>query len=1004
MQVDSRTMSRSLDVTSPAPPGRSRLRRIERFFIVAFRSAKVCFWRSFAERKTTLIFGSILRPILCVIALVLAAQFACADETRRQSIELFEKQIRPVLINECLRCHGEKKQQGHLRLDSQAGWMTGGDSGPAIVAGDDASLLLQVIRYEHSDFQMPPRGQLPRETVAAFERWVELGAIDPRSDSPSEPAMETQMSPSVDAGKSFWSFQKIVDPPLPSLQESDWPSNTIDQFILATLEQKSLKHSIDADPATLLRRVYYDLIGLPPTPQQIESFLSDPSPLAYEKLVSTLLNSEQFGQRWGRHWLDVVRYAESSGGGRTLLFPDAWRYRDYVIESFNNDLPYDQFVVQQIAGDLLPTDDWQQRRRNLIATAFLLLGPTNYELQDKDVLEMDVVDEQLDTMGKAMLGMTLGCARCHDHKFDPIPATDYYAMAGILKSSRSLKHANVSEWSKVSLPPSPEELARSEAAKEKLTTVNAELESARREWLEAGGVPDPKTGEKSIAPESIVAEVIIDDPQAERIGSWTESMSVGIFVGKNYLFEAGIGGAENQVVYRPKFKEKGRFEVRASYTASANRTTKAPFHIHHAGGTETVIVDQRAKPPIDGKFISLGHFDFDPEVNPRVVVSCEDTDDGCVIADAVIFLASNVTAQPSPQPDIERLAQLKQQVVRLEKRVSKITQSIPQPVLAMAIVDQEQPADIHLAIRGATHQKGDLTHRGALQVASWESFPAITEGQSGRKELADWIVDPRNPLTARVMVNRVWYWLFGRGIVPTVDNFGAMGELPSDPRLLDHLASSFVRENWSVKRLIQRIVTSRTYRQSSAINPDSMAIDSDNRYLSRMNRKRLRAEDIRDSLLFVGGELDVRHGGSNIKPGTSREYGYSFDSVRRSVYVPVFRNTLPEIFEVFDFADPNIQHGKRSSSTVSSQALLMMNHPFVIDQATKAAEKSLSLEDLDVVGRIDLAYRQIVGRPPSKVETEIALDLIAASDNNDLRQLALLYQVLFQCVDFRYLN
>ncbi len=854
--------------------------------------------------------GWALYALACMITFASFAQATFADENRSEAIELFEKSIRPVLVEECQRCHGKQKQRASLRLDSRDGWTTGGDTGPAVIPGDSDSLLLQAIRYTDVDLEMPPDGKLSEQVIADFERWVELGAIDPRVVSPADTPSESAMAPSIEDGRSFWSFQPIGEPALPNVKDISWPSGDIDRFVLANLEDRGLEPSRPAAPATLLRRIYYDLIGLPPDPQEIEQFLADPSRQAYSNLVDRLLESEQFGQRWGRHWLDVVRYAESSGGGRTLLFPDAWRYRDYVIDSFNSDLPYDQFIRQQIAGDLLPAEDWQQRRRNLVATAFLLLGPTNYELQDKDVLEMDVIDEQLDTMGKALLGMTIGCARCHDHKFDPIPATDYYAMAGILKSSLSLKHSNVSEWNKVDLPLSPEEVSTASAIALELQQRKAELESAKQQWSLAGGVPATKPGQKSIDPSSIGADYVIDDDQAERIGSWTESTSVATFVGPNYLFDAGGPKSVSQVIYRPAFTESGRYEVRVSYTASSNRTSQAPFHVFHAGGRETVLIDQRKPPPIGGKFFSLGTFDFDPQADPRVAVSCEDTDDGCVIADAVMFTAVSNDPQQIADDD-QLLASLSERVDRLSKAIEELEQSLPKPPPAMAMTDRDTTGDIHVAIRGAAHQKGDLVRRGALRVASWHSFPTLADGDSGRKELADWIIDPNNPLAARVIVNRVWYWLIGRGIVPSVDNFGATGEPPSDLALLDHLASSFIAEGWSIKQLIRRIVLSETYRQISEPNETMAAIDPHNRFLWRMNRKRLRAEDIRDSLLSVSRPIG-RHAwvDRTLDPGTESEYGYEFSERPTQCLRASISEHSAEIFEVFDFADPNIQARK----------------------------------------------------------------------------------------------
>ena len=793
-------------------------------------------------------------------------------------------------------------------------------------------------------------------------------------------------------------------PAVPPVINKKWPSSDIDRFVLARLEAAGLTPVRDAPRRTLVRRLYYDLIGLPPTPQQIDEFLHDRSPTAYADLIDRLLDSHHFGERWGRHWLDVVRFAQSSGGGRTLLLPDAWRYRDYVIDSFNDDVPYDRFVREQIAGDLLECDDWQQRRRNLIATAFLLLGPTNYEMQDKDILEMDVVDEQLDTMGKAFLGMTIGCARCHDHKFDPIPTRDYYAMAGILKSTQSLVHSNVSSWNTAHLPLPPSEEETFTSYDKKLAIVKRDLADATRRWIEAGGKPDKKPDSKSIDPQTLRG-IVIDNPSAEVTGKWIESTSNPGFVGEHYIHDATENKGQKSVVYRPQLEASGPYEVRLSYSAGSNRSTRVPVHVYHSGGEQVIRVDQKRKPGIDDAFVSLGVFEFDPTGDPRVVVSNEGTEDGVVIADAVIFLmpthsSSSTAACPSQRE------KLKQEVDSLTRKVKSLEKSAPTRPLAMSTIDAENTGDIPLAIRGVTHQRGPLIQRGVMRVAAQDPFPVIPTGQSGRIELADWIASEHNPLTARVIVNRVWYWLTGRGIVTSVDNFGSMGESPTNPQLLDHLASSFVEQGWSPKKLIRDIVLSRVYQLSSESDASSARIDPENRLFWRMNRKRLRAEDIRDSLQSFAGTLDFEYGGPNIKDGTTSEYGYEFDSTRRSVYVPVFRNRLPEIFEVFDFADPNIQRGNRTSSTVASQALLMMNHPLVIRQARLASSNLLENSVSDTRARIHQAYLQVLGRPASDQELAVAVDLIASAgdDGADPTGWAMLYQVLFQCIDFRFLD
>jgi Protein of unknown function (DUF1553) len=399
-------------------------------------------------------------------------------------------------------------------------------------------------------------------------------------------------------------------------------------------------------------------------------------------------------------------------------------------------------------------------------------------------------------------------------------------------------------------------------------------------------------------------------------------------------------------------------------------------------------------------------FSFDSS-DARVEISNEDTIDGVVIADAVMFVSME-HATPAPVQSIEsaeKLAELKANVDQLQKALVTLQKSAPRRPTAMAAVDHSKVGDIHLAIRGVVSLPGPLIPRGVLQVAAGDSMPVIPTGQSGRRELAAWITDTRNPLPARVFANRIWYWLMGRGIVASVDNFGSMGDRPTHPELLDHLATSLTTNGWSTKSLIREIVLSNTYRMSSIANRQSAELDPDNRLFTRMNRKRFRAEDIRDSLLAVAGMLDARQRGPNIKPGTTIEYDYKFDSARRSVYEPVFRNTLPEIFEVFDFADPNSQRGQRSTSTVASQALMLMNHPWVNEQAHAAAKLLLSSDLPHDNARIEAAFVQVLGRNPSSAELAVAVDLITSiHDNESVDSWAMLYQVLFQSLDFRYLN
>jgi hypothetical protein len=742
--------------------------------------------------------------------------------------EFFEKKIRPVLAEHCFRCHSAAtKQRGGLVLDSRDGLRNGGDKGPVVVPGKPKdSLLLQAVRYSE-ELRMPPKGKLPDAVVADLEKWIALGAPDPRT---ATVAGTSPKSLGVREGRKFWAFQPPRRHRVPKVQDTNWPRSDIDSFLLAGLEAKGLRPAADADRAVLLRRAYFDLIGLPPSPEQDDAFVHDRSPDAFARVVDGLLASPHFGERWGRHWLDVARFAESSGGGRSLLFPDAWRYRDYVLEAFNSDTPYDRFITEQMAGDLLPAATPEQRRRQLIATAFLVLGPTNYEEQKKDVLEMDVVDEQLDTMGRAFLGLTLGCARCHDHKFDPIPTRDYYALAGILHSTQTLIHENVSQWVEQPLPVSAEQ-------------------------------------EKAITKQEVVVA----------------------------------------------------------------------------------------------------------ELKKRIQQAKEAKKDKTVMS-------------------------------ALEKELRKQIANGPRRPVAMAVREADHIEDCAICIRGNIANRGAKVPRGFLQVASAGSSPVLPARESGRRELAAWLASPDNPLTARVMVNRIWHHLFGAGLVRTVDNFGTAGERPSHPELLDYLALRFVQDGWSVKKMIRLLVLSRAYQMSSVGRAGASAVDPENRLLSHMNRRRLDAECLHDAMLCVSGRLDRAVGGPTIKKGTTSEITYRFDDTRRGVYTPIFRNKLLELFEAFDFGDPNLVNGQRNVSTVATQALYLMNSPFVMEQAQHAAKALLAMPSLDEAGRVDRAYRLALGRLPTPRERDIALRFVASSSGEPLTTWERFYQALFACIDFRYVN
>ncbi len=763
-------------------------------------------------------------------------------------LEFFEAKIRPVLVEKCYSCHSSEAEilKGGLHLDSREGLLTGGDSGAAAIPQNPAeSLLIQSLKYE--SFEMPPSGKLPDAVIADFERWVEMGMPDPRV---SGKPISVQRAPNVEAGRQFWSFQPVRMQEPPAVQDETWPLGEIDHFLLAKLEEHSLSPAADAERAVWLRRITFDLIGLPPTLEEIDAFVTDPSAQAYETVIDRLFASPHFGERWGRRWLDIARFAESSGGGRSMVFKDAWRYRDYVIDAVNRDKPVDEFIIEQIAGDLLPHATPAEEHDHLVATAYLMLGAHNYEEQDKKVLEMDVVDEQLETIGRGLLGMTISCARCHDHKFDPIPTADYYAMAGILRSTQVLVHENVSKWTTRTLP-------------------------------------------MSEADKSAVQE------------------------------------------YKAIIKEKEQIVAKANKRESG--------------------------------------------------------------AD-------------------------KKEILALKKELAELKKSGPPGPTAMAVKESDRIEDCRLCIRGSIRNRGPAVPRGFMQVATVGTPPKISDKQSGRLELAHWITSSQNPLTARVYVNRVWNYLMGAGLVRTVDNFGVAGEAPSHPELLDYLAGVFVVEGWSTKQLIRQIVTSHAYRMSTVANDSAMAIDPENRLLWRMNRKRLDAESLRDAMLVASGKLDTTIGGPNIldsdvinKSGGDRstEYNYVFADSRRSIYTPAFRNKMHELFEVFDFADQNGVVAQRNVTTAAPQALLMLNSPFVMEQARAAAQRALAKTDETDQQRIERAFREILGRRPTVEEADIAIAAVLTQVVNDSKQEGgdnrvasweLLFQGLFGCVDFRYLD
>ena len=949
-------------------------------------------------------------------------------------LEFFENQIRPVLVKHCYECHAadSKEIKGGLLLDSRNGLMTGGESGPAIVPGDpDSSLLLQALRHE--SLEMPPEQKLADEVISDFAQWIRDGAVDPRTAELTHDRREIDL----ERGRQFWCFRPVSEVQVPKV-DSAWATTDIDCFIVAhqmKLAEAGQKITIAAEavPETLIRRLTFVLTGLAPTFEEQTEFslawTADPG-AAMEATVDRLLASPRFGEHWGRHWLDVARFSESTGGGRSLMLPDAWRFRDYVLRSFNSDKPFDQLAREHIAGDLLPFSSDEQHDEQLIGVGYLMLGAINYEEQDKEQLRMDVVDEQIDTLGRSFLGMTLGCCRCHDHKFDPIPTTDYYALAGIFRSTRSLLPGNVSEF-----VAAPLRVGYDQTAIDAWSARDKELEqqiAALKKVMNSG-----KQAARVVSKTPLrdhLAGVVVDDSEATLEGQWTASTFQQPFVGAGYQ-HSGEPRRGLAAHYEAKLPNDGEYIVRMLINHGESRSGNIPVLIVHADGESIVTVSQKTPPPGDGVFAELGRFRFESAVSAKVTVKASEAAPGYVIVDAIQFVESsargnatanvpvnskadaNATNPDAAKPDVpksdEQIVSIDLQLQTLEADRAEHKKHKPEIPTAMCVREEEKPADWHVHVRGEIRNPGRVVPRGFIKVATdiMESAVVADRASSGRRELAEWIASPRNPLTARVYVNRVWQHVMGEGLVRTPDNFGETGERPTHPELLDYLADSFARiDGWSTKKLVRRLCLTSAFRMSSEVTAEAGSIDPENLLLAHAFRRRLEAESVRDALLQISGSLDLSiQSGRTIAKISTYDNEYHHDehpAFCRSVYVPSFRNTMLDLFEVFDAANPNIVTGNRTRSTRPAQSLYMLNSPFVMNQAQQAAAKFLkssAFHTNDLPLSIHNAWRICLGRSPSAAETAAAIDAVSQQAGSE-DEWSSLFHSLFASVDFRYLD
>ncbi len=785
----------------------------------------------------------------------------------KEGVDFFEQKIRPVLVNQCYQCHSAqaKTLAGGLRLDTRAGMLKGGASGEAaIVPGaPEKSLLITAIRYTDPKLQMPMGAPLPGAVIKDFETWIKMGAPDPRDDESKTVAAINAEPYDYNAARKFWAFQPLKSVAIPSVKNHAWVKSPIDNFILAKLEEKKLSPVADADKRTLLRRATFDLTGLPPTPREVDDFLNDNAPEAFAKVVDRLLASTAYGERWGRHWLDLVRYADTAGCNSDFPVPSAYKYRNYVIDAFNQDKPYDQFIREQIAGDLLPLENAQaaERQEKIIATGYLAISR---RFGSRDVDDNLMIDDTIDNLGKAFLGLSINCARCHDHKFDPIPQRDYYALYGIFKSTRYAFPGTEIYRHPHSLIPL------------------------------AQGAP----GEELVKYQNEVRDL---DLKVEAL------------------------------------------QVERKFVSGRQREKETAAEVLAQKAGKTVKLDQLGRIIAEGKLIEEDHDDRNRYAGEASTRTVEEID-----------------------------AELKQVKLRLSELAN------PPNVERAYAVTEGQGADARMHRKGDLKNLGDIAPRGFLQILGGTRLPANYQG-SGRRELANWIADKQNPLTARVIVNRVWLHHFGNGLVPTPNDFGIRGLAPTHPELLDYLAAQFIADGWSFKKMHRRLMLSHAYQLSGENNVANAAIDTNNAYLWRFNQRRLDAEEIRDAMLSVSGALDRTIKGAHPFP-PEREWKYSqhnpfvanYEHQGRGVYLMQQRIRAHPQLAIFDGADTNAAIGQRVPSTTPLQALFMMNDPFVHKQADLFAVR-VGMAYADDTKRIEYAYRLAFGRKPTAAESNKGL-------------------------------
>ncbi|MFO0966890.1 MAG: PSD1 and planctomycete cytochrome C domain-containing protein [Gemmataceae bacterium] len=890
-----------------------------------------------------------LRTLLFLYA-CLCVPAASAQTPSPEQLDFFERRVRPVLAEHCFSCHGPKKQMSGLRLDSRAALLEGGDNGPALAPGHpEKSPLIAAIGYAEKR-KMPPKAKLPAAAIADLSAWVKMGA-----PWPVEKKVEVAKD---ESWKKHWAFQPVRKPPMPTVKDGAWGKTSVDAFILAKLEEKGLTPSPPAEKRVLIRRLYFDLIGLPPTPEEVGAFEADTAPDAYAKLVDKLLASPHYGERWGRHWLDVARYADTKGYVffEQAEFPWAYTYRDYVIRSFNEDKPYDRFVLEQLAADRLGLGPDQ---RPLTGLGFLTIGGRFMNNQH------DILDDRIDVVTRGLMGLTVTCGRCHDHKFDPISSKDYYGLYGVFASCAEPTVPPLFEPE-----PKTEEYVKFDKKLKELEGKLTEFVKQKHEELVSGA-------RKRVAEYLVAAHALRDAPSTEDfmlIADGKDLNPTMIVRWQKYLERrakkadpvfapwhalAALPEKESAAKWAPTLEAalKDKSVNRLVREALEKQRPKDMAKLAEAYSTLLTAIDKKWQ---EAAKRGAGKLADPAEEELRLV-----------------FYAPNAAANVAflPYGDLSLLPDRASQAIlqKLRGELEKWRATGPgAPARANVLEDLPEPFVSRVFLRGNPNNLGEPAPRQFVSFLKTPDARPFEKG-SGRLDLARAIIDPKNPLTARVLVNRVWLHHFGVGLVRTPSDFGLRSDPPSHPELLDHLATSFVENGWSIKKLHRLILLSATYRQQSKDRPEAKKVDPENVLLWKMNRRRLDFEAMRDALLAVSGRLDAKIGGPSVKDVLSP------GNRRRTLYGFLDRLNVPSVYRTFDFPSPDASSPGRDVTTVAPQALFFMNNPFVRENAKGLLARKEVAAEKETAAKVARLYRLLYGRAPGKRETALAREFLGTT-------------------------